>query len=83
MFCCELAITFFSFWEMVRRSQTISGAIRSVTTVSDTLCHTSITLKPTICRESRTKITADLAALESATFASFTNFDAMRPVELF
>ena len=61
----------------------MSGAIRSVTNVSDTSCQISITLSATICSVSRTRITADLAALDRATFASFTNFDAISPVVRF
>ena len=61
----------------------MSGAIKSVTIVSDISCQMSIPLSATICRVSRTRMTADLAALERATLASFTNFEAISPVVRF
>ena len=67
--------------EMNFRSHTMAGAMMSVTKVSMTSCQTSTKESATTWRESRIITIADFAALESATFASFTNFDAMMPVE--
>ena len=60
-----------------------TGARHSETIAKSQLCQTRTTQSATVCTESRTRMMADFAALESAKFASLMNFDAMRPVGLF